>query len=72
VSGRVVNDNVTITLYDLNGYYGDSGSGIFNARGQLVGVMSVLAQLTDGGYFKLVGSFPLAFTEDQWREAGRD
>lgn len=68
VSGHFVSDNVTITMYDFQGYFGDSGSGIFNSRGQLIGVTSVLYQQTDGAYMKLMGSFSLAFTDDQWRE----
>jgi len=69
VSGHLVNENIKITLYDLNGYFGDSGSGVFNSRGQLIGVMSILAQQTDGAYIKFAGSFPLAFTDEQWRDA---
>ena len=57
------------TLYDLNGYFGDSGSGIFNDQGQLVGVVSILYQQMDKGYMKVMGSFGLAFTEKQWQEA---
>ena len=30
------------TIYDINGYQGDSGSGIFNSKGQLVAVLSYL------------------------------
>jgi hypothetical protein len=69
VSGNLVSDNITITLYDLNGYFGDSGSGIFNSRGQLVGVVSVMYQQMDNGYMKVMGSFALAFTDEQWQEA---
>ena len=59
-----------VTLYDLNGYFGDSGSGIFNDRGELIGVVSVMVQQVDGGYMKLMGSFPITFTSDQWKAAG--
>ena len=69
VSGHFVNENVTITMYDFNGYFGDSGSGIFNSRGQLIGVTSVLYQQQDGAYMKLMVSFSLAFTDAQWLEA---
>jgi hypothetical protein len=71
VSGHVDAGPVVVTLYDLNGYFGDSGAGIFNSRGQLVAVVSVLYQQEDGGYMKLMGSFPLAFTDKQWQEAIR-
>lgn len=71
VSGHVVAAPMVVTLYDLNIYFGDSGSGVFNSRGQLVAVVSVLYQQEDGGYMKLMGSFPLAFTDKQWQEAGQ-
>ena len=68
VSGHVPAERVEMTLYDLNGYFGDSGAGIFNSQGQLVAVVSVLYQQEDQAYMKLMGSFPLAFTEQQWQE----
>lgn len=58
-----------VTLYDLNGFYGDSGAGIFDSDGRLVGVISVLYQQVGDGYMKVMGSFGLAFTPEQWREA---
>lgn len=68
-SGVQTFDGNPVSLYDISGYFGDSGSGIFNSRGQLVAVVSVLYQQEDQAYMKLMGSFPLAFTEKQWREA---
>ena len=53
------------TLYNLNAYFGSSGGGIFNAQGKLVGVISIATHP-----YKLMGSFPLAFTKAQMREAG--
>lgn len=70
IAGQSRVKGVTVTLYDLNGYYGDSGSGIFNDQGDLIGVVSVLEQQVDGGYMKLMGSFALAFTAGQWKAAG--
>lgn len=57
------------TLYDLNGYFGDSGAGIFNQDGKLVGIISILYQQVGDGYMKTMGSFDLAFTAKQWQEA---
>lgn len=57
------------TLYDLNGYFGDSGAGIFNQDGKLVGVISIIYQQVGDGYMKTMGSFDLAFTDKQWQEA---
>jgi S1-C subfamily serine protease len=71
VSGYCKLDGMDVTLYDLNGYFGDSGSGIFNDRGELVGVVSVLEHQTDGAYMKLMGSFALSFTPDQWKAAAQ-
>lgn len=72
VSGHVNVGPSVVTLYDVNGYPGDSGSGIFNSRGQLVAVVSVLYQQEDNAYMKLMGSFGLAFTDDQWRQVEKD
>lgn len=58
------------TLYDLNGFFGDSGSGVFDADGRLVGVISIeFSQTYQDAYMKLMGSLPLAFTAVQWHEA---
>lgn len=60
-----------IEFYDINGFFGDSGAGVFNSRGQLVAVVSMMFQQVGNGYMKLMGSFPLAFTDEQWHEAER-
>lgn len=66
VAGSVVDNNTRITLYDLNDFYGDSGSGIFNARGDLVGVVSTVhAFERRGARIQFAGSFALAFTPAQ-------
>jgi len=66
-SGYHVADNQKWTLYDINGFFGDSGSGIFDSRGFLVGVISIeVSQAYGDAYVKLMGSLPLAFTEEQW------
>lgn len=53
-------------LIDLNAYFGDSGSGIFDDSGRVVGVISVLQQQQDRGYMKLMGALSMAFTDAQW------
>jgi S1-C subfamily serine protease len=68
VSGVQVIDGKAWTLIDLNGFYGDSGSALFDESGNIVGVISVLYQQTDNGYIKFMGMLPLAFTPDQWRQ----
>lgn len=43
---------------------GDSGSGLFDERGYLVGVVSSVVAPTE--YFHLTGIRPFAFTPEQW------
>lgn len=51
-------------IYDGNWWRGCSGSGLFNARGELVGVVSgILTQ----DIYKLGWAYPLAFTQAQWK-----
>lgn len=50
------------TLYDVNGYKGDSGAGIFNEKNQLVGVISYIRGEES---FAMMGSYPLNFTAEQ-------
>lgn len=58
------------TLYDLNGFFGDSGSGVFDADGYLVGVISMeYSQAFQDAYMKVMGSLPLKFTAQQLAEA---
>lgn len=62
VSGVYDGDGKHWTLYDLNGYFGDSGSGLFDADGTVVAVNSIMVYITDmGGALKLMGSLPLIF-----------
>ena len=59
-------------LYGINGFYGDSGSGVFNRDGQLVAVISYLRFMGTGdGTWQAMGSFPLAFTAKQLAEAAK-
>ena len=72
VAGEVSTRRGLATTFDLRIYYGDSGSGIFNHRNQLVGVVSLIYTLDDGrSQLTMAGAYPLAFTAEQWREARR-
>lgn len=52
-----------VWLFDLEGWKGDSGAGLFKG-GRLVAVVSVI-RWADPFPFRLMGAFPLAFTADQ-------
>lgn len=70
VAGVTVQRNIALTLYDLNGYFGDSGSGIFDASGKLVGVISLVVSMEqDGTQAKFMASLPLAFSAADWKRA---
>jgi len=57
-------------LIDLNGFYGDSGSGLFNTKGKIVGVLSALRQPMQGNVgIKLMIAYKLAFTVEQIKVA---
>lgn len=70
VSGTADDGKGVTTLYDLNGWFGDSGSGIFDSQGRLVGVVSTVWAETEPAPLKFMGSFDLAFTTAQLAEAG--
>jgi len=71
VAGYDEKEGVVTTIYDLNGFYGDSGSGIFNLSGQVVGVTSYAVVINyNDTQFKLMGSIPFKFTAEQYREVG--
>ena len=59
-------DNVN-TIYDINGYHGDSGAGVFNDKKQLVGVISYIHGKNS---FSMMGSYPFNFTAAQLKEVG--
>lgn len=61
----------TVQVFDVNGFFGDSGSGVFNEAGQLVAVTSLCeATAMNGLQFKMMASYPLHFTPEQWAKAG--
>lgn len=72
VSGFSDND---YTIYDINVWFGDSGSALFNEKDHIIGVLSVISNESEIiqskiGSFKLAGSRPFDFTEKELNEAG--
>lgn len=51
---------------DIPGTFGDSGAGVFNEAGQLVGVISIGNRAAS-----FMGVFPLAFSAQQWEAASK-
>jgi len=63
-------DSENVTMYDLNGFFGDSGSGIFNDKGKVVGVISfVTNQQHKDISNKYMESLPIELSEFQWKRA---
>jgi hypothetical protein len=58
-------------MYDINGWLGDSGSGVFNGRGELIAVISILYSTSQEQPMHLMGSLPLKFTAKQLAQAER-
>ena len=55
--GYVAGVDRTGVILDVNGYNGDSGAGVFNTKGEVVGVISGLTR----GEFRVIAMFPFAF-----------
>lgn len=68
VSGLAAIGGELVTTYNMGIYFGDSGSGIFDSRGSLIGVVSSVFSMTDGVQLTFACSRPLAFTPEQLRE----
>jgi V8-like Glu-specific endopeptidase len=63
-------DSESITMYDLNGFFGDSGSGVFNDKGKIVGVLSFVSNQVHAAINnKYMESLPVELTEFQWKRA---
>jgi len=63
-------DGRQVWVLDSNGFFGDSGSGVFDQRGNIVGVVSLCVfQSAYGVPFKMMGVFPFHFTAQQWAKA---
>lgn len=59
-----------ITFYDFNGFFGDSGSAIFDKNGKVIAVTSFIEGTSNGPYsIKMMGSFELKFTQEQLDQA---
>lgn len=52
--------------FDINAGPGDSGAGLFNRRGEVVGVISITTFMWNSPA-NLVGAYPLHFTPKQWK-----
>lgn len=60
-------DGKSVDVLDINGFFGDSGAGVFDKDGRLVGVIDILDfDVYEGVQYKMMGAFPLAFTPAQW------
>jgi V8-like Glu-specific endopeptidase len=58
-------------VMDVNGFFGDSGAGIFDESGKVAGVVSYLTtNRREGMTFKLMGAYPLEFTPLQYSMMG--
>jgi V8-like Glu-specific endopeptidase len=68
VSGQAAIGGELVTTYNMGIYFGDSGSGIFDSSGSLIGVVSSVYSMTDGVRLTFACSRPLAFTPEQLRE----
>lgn len=69
VSGVQDIDGKLCDLYDIRGWFGDSGAGVFDDRGNLIAVISFIYTLDEGrGQLTMMGSFPLTFSAEQWDE----
>lgn len=68
--GYVVRSRSDEVLIDAPGFGGDSGSGLFDARGRLVGVLTGAKwwRSWSGIVFSVTLAYPLGFTPEQWAE----
>ncbi len=68
-------DSPTIIVLDFNGFFGDSGAGIFNDRGQVIGVISALDEKIPNPdheshlVFKMMGAYEMAFDREHLQRA---
>lgn len=60
-------------LYDINGFFGDSGAAIFNAKGEVIDTVSQGLNIkAEGDQFRLSVGYGLHFTPKQLHEALTD
>lgn len=65
ISGVVEEDDKTVILVDINGFFGDSGSGVFNEKGEVVGVISLVNVQGSKPQIKLMGMFSFGYSCNQ-------
>lgn len=71
VVGTMDEDGNTLTAYDLNGFFGDSGSALFGEDGSIVGVVSKLFyDEHEGVAFRMMASYPFNFTPQELAAVG--
>lgn len=66
-------DHPASWLIDFNGFFGDSGSCLFNSKDVCIGITSIssFSQMTNPGpSMKFMGSYDFSFTPEQLKEAG--
>jgi V8-like Glu-specific endopeptidase len=64
------NDTVQLTYFDFNGFFGDSGSAIFDEQGKIVAVTSIIAGDENNGMsIKFMGAYELRLTPEQLKSA---
>jgi hypothetical protein len=65
------NEDVQITYYDLNGFFGDSGSALFNAEGQVVAITSFISGgMSESGFgLKFMGSYEIRLSKEMLKMA---
>jgi hypothetical protein len=69
--GYITSYHLGEMVMDINGFFGDSGAGIFNTRGLLVGVISFIHPKEHQGLvFRLMGASALEFTPLQYSMMG--
>jgi S1-C subfamily serine protease len=61
--GYVVGGDAERTLLDLNVSHGDSGAGVFNDKGEVVGVITGFGQFSSGMRLALVKPFTKPVSE---------
>lgn len=64
-SSSVFNQRPLEILFDFNGWFGDSGAGIFNKDGQVIAVVSTVTEAeAKEVHIKLTGAYPFKFKQD--------
>lgn len=65
--GYIAGEKGKNIIFDVNGYKGDSGAGVFGPDNRLFGVISYIYV---NNSFSLMGAFPLNFTNEQLAAVG--